>query len=119
VIQVQRNSAQHGGVVQVNNTWAFGQTLAVVMTFANINEVIHFLIGLIARRRKHSQEPQAEAQQESNNTDIPLVSAPYRSRGRPESHLLGKAYCAALCEWGAQLHVGSSQLTADEIVFGT
>jgi hypothetical protein len=89
-VTVHRNSAQHGGVVQVNNTWAFGQTLAVVMTFANINEVIHFLIGLIARRRKHSQEPQAEAQQESNNTDIPLVSAPYRSRGRPESHLLAR-----------------------------
>jgi hypothetical protein len=98
VIQVQRNSSQHRGIVEVNNTWAFGQTLAVVMIFANLNEVIHFLIGLIARQRKRSHERQEEAQQESNHTDIPLESAPYRSRGRPGSHLLGKAYCAALCE---------------------
>lgn len=102
MIQVRRNSTQHGGVVQVNETWAFGQTLAVVMIFADLNEVIHYFIGLISRRRKSSRERQEEAQQEPNQTDIPLTSVPYRSRGRPESHLIGKAYCAALCEWGAQ-----------------
>jgi hypothetical protein len=105
VIQVQRNSRQHRGKVEVDNSWAFGQTLAVVMIFANLNEVIHFLIDYIARRRKRSHEPQEEAQQESNHTDIPLASAPYRPTGLPESHILGKTYCAALCEWVAQSHV--------------
>ena len=107
VIQVQRNSSQHGGRVEVDNDWAFGQTLSTVMVFANLNEVIHFLIGYVTRRRERSHERQSEAQHASNHTDVPLESAPYRPRGLPESHLAGKAYCAARCEWGAQLHVAA------------
>ena len=95
VIQVQRNSTQHNGNVEVNNTWAFGQTLSTVMVFANLNEVIHFLIGYVSRRRERSQERQAEAQDASNHTDVPLESAPYRARGLPQSQLAGKAYYAA------------------------
>lgn len=86
-VTVQRNSTQHNGVVQVNNSWAFGQTLAVVMIFADVNEVIHYFIGLITRRRQRSREHQAEAET-PNDTDIPLVSATYRPKGLPGSHLL-------------------------------
>ena len=107
MIQVQRNSTQHGGRIQIDNTWAFGQTLAVVMIFADLNEVIHFFVGLISRQRKRSHKREEEAQQESNQTDIPLTSVPYRSRGLSESHLSGKTYRAALCEWGAQSHVAA------------
>ncbi|KAN0139876.1 hypothetical protein V8E53_002538 [Lactarius tabidus] len=89
-LTVQRNSTQHKGKVEVDNSWAFGQTLAVVMIFANLNEVIHFLIDYIARRRKRSHERQEEGQQESNHTDIPLASAPYRPTGLPESHILAR-----------------------------
>jgi len=85
-LAVYRNS-HNGGVVTVNNGWAFGQTLAVLMIFANINEIVHCLFGYFARRRKHSHEPQVEAQQASNDTDVPLESIPYRPRGRPGSHL--------------------------------
>jgi hypothetical protein len=78
------------------------------MIFSNINEIIHCLFGYFARRRKRSHEQrQVEAQQASNDTDVPLESAPYRPRGLPGSHLSGKAYCAALCEWGAKLHVAA------------
>lgn len=76
------------------------------MIFAALNEVIHFFIGLISRQHKRSHERE-EAQQESNQTDIPLASVPYQPRGLSEPHLIGKAYCAALCEWGAQSHVAA------------
>lgn len=53
VIQVHRNTAKllpNGtniahGVVQVDNSWAFGQVLSVVMIIANLKEVVHFLLG--------------------------------------------------------------------------
>ncbi|KAF8270785.1 hypothetical protein EI94DRAFT_1721914 [Lactarius quietus] len=86
-LTVQRNSLQHGGIVGVNNTWAFGQTLSVVMIFANINEIVNFVVGYISRRRKHSHELQVEAQQASNDTEMPQTSAPYQSRRRPGSRL--------------------------------
>ncbi|KAI9465488.1 hypothetical protein BJY52DRAFT_1220719 [Lactarius psammicola] len=44
-LTVQRNSRAHGGVVDVDESWVFGQILSVVMIFANMNEVIHFLFG--------------------------------------------------------------------------
>ncbi|KAH9042125.1 hypothetical protein EDB85DRAFT_1918063 [Lactarius pseudohatsudake] len=83
----RNNSNHHGGKVIVDDSWAFGQTLSVVMIFANMNEVIHFLFGYIARRRERSRELQAEAQQASDDTDVPPASAPYRPRGPPGSHL--------------------------------
>ena len=104
VIQVQRNSTQHGGSVEVDNNWAFGQTLSTVMVFANLNEVIHYLIGYVVRRRERSHERQGEAQHASNHTDVPLASASYRPRG---PHLSGKTYCAPQCEWRTQLHVAA------------
>ena len=109
---MRRNSTEHGGVVTISPvsssaSWAFGQIFAVMMLFANLNEVIHCLFGYIARKRKHSHERQAEAQEVSGDTDIPLESTAYRSRGRPGSHLSRKPYCAARCEWGAKLHVAA------------
>ncbi|KAH8998576.1 hypothetical protein EDB92DRAFT_1835966 [Lactarius akahatsu] len=86
-LMVHRNSSDHGGKVIVDESWAFGQTLSVVMIFANMNEVIHFLFGYIARRRERSRELQAEAQQASDDTDVPPASTPYRPRGHPGSHL--------------------------------
>jgi hypothetical protein len=77
------------------------------MIFANINEVIHCVFGYFTRRRKRSHERQAEAQQASNDTDVPPASTPYRPRGLPGSHLSGEASCAARCEWGAKLHVAA------------
>jgi len=104
---VQRNRNGHGGVVDVDESWAFGQTLSVAMIFANMNEVIHFFFGFIARRRQRSGERQAEAQQPSNDTDVPPASTPYQPRGLPGSHLFSKAHCTARCEWDAELHVAA------------
>ena len=98
VIQVQRNSTQHKGVVQVDENWAFGQTLAVVMIFANLNEVLHFLISYYARRHEHPQEPQGEAERASNHTAETPADVSYRPRGLPAAYLSGKAYCTVRCE---------------------
>ena len=111
VIQVQRNSTQHKGVVQVDENWAFGQTLAVVMIFANLNEVLHFLISYYARRHERHQEPQGEAERASNHTAETPADVSYRPRGLPAAYLSGKAYCTARCEWGAQLHVAARDST--------
>jgi len=85
-ISVRRNSTQHGGHVQVDNTWVFGQTLSVVMIFSNLYEVIHFLIGYF-RRRERSLELQPKAEPASSHTDVPLESVSYRPRGLPAAHL--------------------------------
>jgi hypothetical protein len=34
-IQVRRNDRRHGGVVTIDNTWAFGQILSAVMIIAS------------------------------------------------------------------------------------
>jgi hypothetical protein len=62
VAQVQRNagkwpdpnSASNNtgpGVVQIDNSWQFGQVLSFVMIFANVNEAVHFLFGYLGRRK--------------------------------------------------------------------
>ncbi|KAI9443222.1 hypothetical protein H4582DRAFT_2054282 [Lactarius indigo] len=99
-LMVQRNSmsGKHGGKVDVDDSWAFGQILSVVMIFANMNEVIHFLFGYVARRRERPRELQAEAQEASDDTDVPPASTPYRPRGLPGSHLSSKVHSISLCE---------------------
>jgi hypothetical protein len=79
------------GVVVVDNNWEFGQVLAVVMIFANANEILHFLFGYLGRRKlRRDRERQAQTE------DIPLQheghSAPtfYRSRGPSGSNVSGK-----------------------------
>ncbi len=88
---MQRNAKVHGGVVEVDDSWAFGQILSVVMIAANVNELAHFLFGYIGRRRKRSHERQAEEQLAPSDVDVPPASTPYRPRGLPETHLPGKA----------------------------
>lgn len=62
VVQIRRNSTQHNGVVEVDNTWTFGQTFSVVILCANLKEVIHFLIGLRQPERYHEHQAELEAQ---------------------------------------------------------
>ena len=53
MVKIARNTAhilQNGtntgpGVVQVDDSWGFGQVLAVVMIFVNFKEVLHHLFG--------------------------------------------------------------------------
>ena len=102
---MRRNSTSHGGVVSVTDDdteWAFGQILSVVMIFANINEVVHCLVGYYTRKRKRSHELQA-----SNEAGVPPTSSLYRLRGVRRSSLSGRAYCTAWCGSGAKLHVAA------------
>ncbi|KAI0300273.1 hypothetical protein BC826DRAFT_668700 [Russula brevipes] len=79
--QVHRNAANvlpggtnaASGVVQVDDSWAFGQVLSVVMIIANINEVVHFFFGFLARRRSRTAR-ERQAQEEG---------APHQAEGRP------------------------------------
>jgi len=86
-LTVHRNDINHGGIVTIDGSWQFGQTLAVIMIFANINEIIHCIFGFFAPEREGSHEGQEEAQQTSDGTDVPPASTPYRPRGFPGSHL--------------------------------
>lgn len=64
MVQVARNTANvlpdgtnvGRGVVEVDEAWEFGQVLSVVMIFANVNEIIHFLFGLYSRWRHGEME---------------------------------------------------------------
>ena len=44
------------GVVQVDNSWTFGQVLAIVMIIVNFKEVVHYLWGEPARERQAQTE---------------------------------------------------------------
>ena len=44
------------GVVQVDDSWTFGQVLAVVMIIVNVKEVLHYLWGEPARERQAQTE---------------------------------------------------------------
>jgi hypothetical protein len=80
VIQVHRNAAKllpdgtniASGVVQVDESWVFGQVLAVVMIIASVNEVVHFLFDFFARsRRRLARGPLNQAREEgaANQTE--------------------------------------------------
>jgi hypothetical protein len=91
---VKRNAAKFvngtkvgSGVVQIDESWAFGQILAVVMIIAILNEFVHFLFGYFARRRKDrlARERQ-EREKEAAHPALPQVppttaDIAYRSRG--------------------------------------
>jgi hypothetical protein len=97
VIQIRRNSTQHNGVVEVDNTWTFGQTLSVVILFANVKEVIYFLFGF--RQPEGSHDRQAEEQRAPNHwqANVPLPYVPYDigPQALPAAHASSKAYCTA------------------------
>ncbi|KAF8478158.1 hypothetical protein DFH94DRAFT_82769 [Russula ochroleuca] len=87
-LTVSRNAAhfQNGtdiasGVVQVDNTWAFGQVLSVVMIFVNVNEILHFLFGFFARRKlKRQAQTEETGYQVEGRAEIPsmLASQPFQ-----------------------------------------
>ncbi|KAI0304417.1 hypothetical protein B0F90DRAFT_1815748 [Multifurca ochricompacta] len=82
-LTVRRNSTNHHGVVTVDNSWAFGQILSVVMIVANLNEVLHFLFGFFARRRKSARERQAEEEMAVHEVDGRSTTVAFRPRGLP------------------------------------
>jgi hypothetical protein len=67
--QVWRNDEKHGGVVLIDNSWGFGQVLAVVMTIASLYEIGHVLLGRITLNRTHSGGPQAESEEASQQAE--------------------------------------------------
>jgi hypothetical protein len=91
---VQRNDNSHGGIVNIDNTWAFGQVLAFVMIIASLNEVVHFLLGYATRKRAHSRGHQVEAEETPEQAEGHSAAVSYRSRGGPGNHLTGKSAAA-------------------------
>jgi hypothetical protein len=92
VIQVHRNEAKildnesnvGPGVVEVDDSWAFGQVLAVVMILANVNEMIHFLFGFQARRNQRRRLARESRAQEEGTAHLAEGGSPaveYQPRG--------------------------------------
>ncbi len=106
MFQVQRNNANiknlpdgsqsvtGPGVVNIDNTWAFGQVLAVVMIVANANEILHFFFGFLARRRlRLARERQAQAEEIALQSEGHSVPTFYRARGPSGPNVSGKDSC--------------------------
>ena len=90
MIQVHRNEAKivnrqnvGRGVVEVDDSWAFGQVLSVVMIIANVNEMVHFLFAFQARRSRRRQHPtESQVQEEGTaHQDGGSPAVGYRPRG--------------------------------------
>ncbi|KAH9980264.1 hypothetical protein BGW80DRAFT_489723 [Lactifluus volemus] len=67
-LTVWRNNEKYGGVVSIDNSWGFGQVLAVVMIIASLYEIGHVLLDRITLKRAQSGGLQAgteEASQEA------------------------------------------------------
>ncbi|KAI9512420.1 hypothetical protein F5148DRAFT_1163185 [Russula earlei] len=90
-LTVHRNAAhvQNGknvasGVIIIDESWAFGQVLSVVMIVENVNELAHFLFGFLARRRRGlAGERQAQADEGAHVAEQHNSTASYRLRGPP------------------------------------
>jgi hypothetical protein len=106
VFQVRRNNANvktlpdgsqsiaGPGVVKIDDTWAFGQVLAVVMIVANANEILHFFFGFLARRKlKLARKREAQAEEIALQSEGPSAPTFYRSRGPSGSKVSGKDSC--------------------------
>jgi len=79
-----RNGTNVGGVVKIDDSWQFGQVLAVVMIIANLNEMVHFAFGALARRHhRHTLAREAQAQEEGAAHQAGGLSVPigYQPRG--------------------------------------
>ena len=91
VIQVHRNEANivneqndGRGIVEVDDSWQFGQVLSVVMIIANINEMVHFIFAFQAhrsRRRRLARESQVPEGGTAHQTDGDSPAVEYRPRG--------------------------------------
>ena len=85
---MRRNVAS--GVVKVDDTWAFGQVLAVVMILANANEILHFFFGYLSRRKlKLARERQAQSEEIALSSQ-PNTTTFYRPRGPAGPHVSSK-----------------------------
>ena len=91
VIQVHRNEANvvNGrntarGIVEVDDSWQFGQVLSVVMIIANVNELVHFIFAFQAhrsRRRRLARESQVQEEGTAHQTEGGPPAVGYRPRG--------------------------------------
>jgi hypothetical protein len=83
VVKIARNTAHilpNGtntgpGIVQIDDSWGFGQVLAVVMIFVNFKEVLHYLFGGPAYERQAQTEGIAH-QVEGSQPLPPTTPAP-------------------------------------------
>jgi len=81
-LMVHRNLK--AGFLQLDGSnYAFGQILSIVMIFANLNEILHFFFGFLARRRLKLARERRQAQREEIALRPEGPSAPtfHRSRG--------------------------------------
>ncbi|KAI0250810.1 hypothetical protein BJV78DRAFT_537311 [Lactifluus subvellereus] len=90
-LTVRRNDIQHGGIVNIDNAWAFGQILSAVMIIASLNEVVHFFLGILTHNRTRAPTPPAEAEEAPQEAERDPATVTYQSRGRPTYRLSGKA----------------------------
>jgi len=91
VFQVHRNEANvvdgqndGRGIVEVDDSWQFGQVLSVVMIIANINEMVHFIFAFQAhrsRRRRLARESQVPEGGTAHQTEGDSPAVEYRPRG--------------------------------------
>ena len=109
MFQVRRNNAnvQNGpggskqtikgpGVVSIDNSWQFGQVLAVVMLLANVNDLLHVVLGFLARRKRRlALKRQAQTEELALQVQREEHPAPtfYRPRGPSGPNLSGKDSC--------------------------
>lgn len=84
--QVHRNLSS--GVVKLDDSWAFGQVLAVVMVLANANEILHFFFGFLARRKlRLARERQEQTEEIGLRPAGQSAPAFYGSRGPSGSNV--------------------------------
>jgi hypothetical protein len=88
--QVRRNEVGKSGIVQVDNSWAFGQLLSVVMILANLYDAFHFLVGFFARRRlrrRLSLARQGQAEETAYQAEEHPGAIEHQSRGSSGYHV--------------------------------
>ena len=75
----------------MDNSWLFGQVLSAVMIIASLNEVAHFFLGLLSRKRKRAPAPSAGAEEAPQQAERDPATVTYQSGGSPTYRLSGKA----------------------------
>ncbi len=114
MIQVHRNATS--GVVQVDNTWEFGQVLAVVMILENSNEFLNFFFGYLSRRKHRlARERQAQTEEIALQTEGHSAPAFYRPRGPPGSNVSGKDSCIMWFEKTLNCEFSARDQSTDKI----
>ena len=92
MFKVRRNIKSR--VIKLDDTWAFGQVLAVVMILANANEILHFFFGFLARRKlRLARKRQAQTEEIALGHEGHPAPTLYGSRGPSGSNVSGKDSC--------------------------